>query len=251
MSAIIAAIGGGSFVLTSWVLGPRLMLLSRRTGESPEFLIGLGLFLMAALGYPLLALSQMLVDAPHATRMTLLVASCLAGAVGQCSVTLFTRRVFRPDSAWATVLMVTILVSYPLAFAVHAGSPGLETLLVDKNGPWRITLYVTLVNIGWAGLESLNYWQAARKRVAIGLADPVVTNRIGLWALGILSAAAISLITIVLQALGIPSGGANGLATQGILVGLLGAVCSVSLWLAFLPPRWYTRRFAPPAPAVA
>ena len=37
----------------------------------------------------------------------------------------------------------------------------------------------------WLAAESLSYWSAARRRVRIGLADPLVTNRfllLGLWA---------------------------------------------------------------------
>ncbi|MCG8590141.1 MAG: hypothetical protein MJE66_12690, partial [Proteobacteria bacterium] len=175
---------------------------------------------------------------------TLLVASCLTGAVGQSAVAIFTRRVFRPGVAWATALMLGILFAYPIAFAWHAGSPGLETLLVNKNGPWRLTVYVGVVNIGWAGTESLLYWLRLRKRLALGLADPVVTNRIGLWALAILSATSISVLNIVLSSLGIPMGGAEGAVLQAIVIGPLGAISSVGLWLAFLPPRWYTQRIA-------
>ena len=52
---LLGAIGGVSFILASLVIGLRLLLLARRTRELPEFVIGLALFLMGGLGYPLLA----------------------------------------------------------------------------------------------------------------------------------------------------------------------------------------------------
>ena len=43
---ILAALGGLSFLLVSIVGGARLLLLARRTRKLPEFVLGMGLFLL-------------------------------------------------------------------------------------------------------------------------------------------------------------------------------------------------------------
>ena len=55
---MLAAIGGGAFVLVSLVIGVRVMWLARRTRGLPEFAMALGLLLMGGLGYPILILAQ-------------------------------------------------------------------------------------------------------------------------------------------------------------------------------------------------
>ncbi|MCG8590143.1 MAG: hypothetical protein MJE66_12700 [Proteobacteria bacterium] len=239
-AALIAAVGGLSFVLASWVLGPRLILLSRRTHGRPEFSIGLGLLLMAGVGYPLTAVAELGTGLAHSTRMTLLVLSMVAGAVGQCSVTLFTRQVFRPDARWAGALMLFLLLAFPVAFALQAGSPGFETLLNGRSGPWSASQYLSTLNIGWAGTESFLYWRRLKKRQRLGLADPIVTNRIGLWALAILSSTTISVTTTLLHLVDFGLSTGQEQVVKAIVIGPLGAVSSVGLWLAFLPPFQYT-----------
>ena len=97
---------------------------------------------------------------------------------------------------------------------------------------------MALVNLAWAGVESMRYHLQLERRLRLALADPVVSDRLRLWALGMLAAASITLIDMMLVEL---HGG--GLATTplgGWVLGLLGTTASAAIWLAFLPPRAYT-----------
>jgi hypothetical protein len=78
-----------------------------------------------------------------------------------------------------------------------------------------------------------------RLRGLLGLADPIVVNRFLLWAIGIGAAGIGTLIGAVVQmATGVP-----GIQFPSVLAvsSALGFTAAVSLGLAFLPPRAYTR----------
>ena len=45
-------------MLLAWIVGGKLLLLSRRTGQAPEFLVGLGLLMAGGLWSPLMAVGR-------------------------------------------------------------------------------------------------------------------------------------------------------------------------------------------------
>jgi hypothetical protein len=83
------------------------------------------------------------------------------------------------------------------------------------------------------------YWDKMRRRERIGLADPTVTNRFLLWGIAAGSAGLGTAIGISFQlATGIPSVEVPALLMSSSLHGL---VAAIAMWLAFLPPDFYTR----------
>ena len=109
----------------------------------------------------------------------------------------------------------------------------------------------------WACFESLRYWLRMRRRLALGLADPVVTNRFALWSLwtGVLAA-----LPIVVLAARAAAYGAVGDERAEVLRAVLPIVrltilmgvttAFVCIWLSFFPPRaWVARLRAKAAPA--
>ena len=237
---VLAAIGGGAFVLASLVLGLRLMALARRTRGLPEFILGFALFAMGGLGYPLLAVAMQATGLPPATRTALAVVQMLLSGVGMVSIACFTWRVFRPTSRWASMLVGGVGGAYGLAFAVQGLGPGFFAFLLDPAGPWHVSTFFGIGVMGWAGAESLRYHRMLRKRIGLGLADPVVADRFRLWAIAILVACTISVVSVVLERVfGIPVAGS---AAGALAVGPLGLVAAGTLWLAFLPPAAYVAR---------
>ena len=82
---IVAAIGGGAFVVASLIVSLRLPALARRTSELPELLIGLGLLLMGGIGYPLNTAARLLGDSPS-LQTALFVVHALLGSVSASSL---------------------------------------------------------------------------------------------------------------------------------------------------------------------
>ena len=86
----------------------------------------------------------------------------------------------------------------------------------------------------WGGTESLRYWRLLRKRIALGLADPIVARRFLLWGValfgnGITNSIDATMKLFVVQALDYPI-----LSLTTTFAGLMAACC---LTLAFWPNR--------------
>jgi hypothetical protein len=236
---LVAAVGGGAFVLASLVLGARLMLLARRTRGAPELILGFGLFLMGGLGYPLMAVAQHGNGLELDVRIGLIVTQMLFSALGMTGVTLFTRRVFRPQEAWAAWTTPLCAGSYLALFLAQALGPGFEETLAAK-GVWYNSTLIGISVMAWTGWESLRYHGMMRRRQLLGLADPAVVDRFRLWAISMFTATTISVVGYLLQRIfGIAL---NGTTAGHLLVGPLGLVVAIALWLAFLPPAGYLER---------
>ena len=244
---LLAAVGGLSFVAASFVVGLRLLLLSRRTREFPEFAIGLALFLMGGIGYPMTASARMVPSLSEDVRVGVFVFSFSLNWIGTVLMALFNLRVFRPKEAWARGFVVAIAVSLFASFALESFSPGLRAATLRNEG-LGLRLYMGTMGIplAWGAYESLRYWELLRRRGRLGLADPVVADRMRLWSIGTLCAYAINVSTTVAALFGI-----DFVVTSlgALVIAPLGLVAAGSMWLAFIPPAAYLRRVASRAAA--
>lgn len=233
---ILGQVGGAVFVLVSCLIGVRLCLLWRRTGLLPELLIGGGMLLLAGIGYPLSAVVREAPDLSEGARTTLGALAGIAGVVGLTATTGFTWLLFRRDVAWAKLLLGAIAAFALLLFAQEsvAGSWARGGAIFWGWLPFGIS-----VSYGWAFLECGHYHRMLRRRLAIGLADPVVTDRFGLFATATLMAVAVNVVGQLFWWQGVemltdPLG--------SLLLAVLGLGSSVLMCLAFLPPRAYVER---------
>jgi hypothetical protein len=241
-------IGFGAFFVVSLTVGLRLLSLWRRTRELPELLIGIGVLGIGPVGFGCLMMGQVLQASwPHLAR-TLVAAGMLAASTGVVAKYVFNWRVYHPDSgklkllAWAAGLTLVGTV-------IHAGwTTGFtDVSSIDVSYALRQSLQVGCLL--WGSFEALRYWVMMRKRVRLGLADPVVANRFLMWGIGAGAAGWGSFIGSAAQAIvGVP-----GLQIPWVTVSssLHGLVAAVALSLAFLPPEAYRRFIAARAPAGA
>jgi len=243
-----AAVGGGVLVVASLVVGLRLIALARRTRELPELVMGLGLFLMGGVSYPLTVLAFHAESLGIPARSALLAGYMVLNSLGMTALACFTRRVFRPRAPWSAAAVVAVAAGYGAAAIVQVMGPGLEELVRTQKGPWNASLFVAVATPLWAGGESLLYHRKLRKRLALGLAEPVVVDRFRLWCLAMWSASAMTSLSIGLERMGIS---VTASAAGGLVLGLLGLVVGGSLWLAFFPPEAYLRRVRRTAPGGA
>ena len=239
---LLAALGGMSFVLASLVMGFRLLRLARRTRELPEFAIGLALFLMGGFGYPLVSVARLATGIPEGLRVALFLVSVLFNLVGTLAVCVFNWRVFRPTQRWAPCLTLVFSGAVAGALGLQSVAPGLAAAALHNEGTgYHLFMALLGTPIAWAAFESLRYHDLLRKRARLGLADPVVVNRILLWGAGMLSAFVISIVSSALAFSGVD------VATTpigAVVIAPLGLIAAACVWLAFLPPAAYTRRFS-------
>ena len=106
---------------------------------------------------------------------------------------------------------------------------------------------------GWAFVESFRYYIMMRRRVALGLAEPVVTNRFLLWTLWTAGLTILPLVVTAVRAVQLAHFGASdpasglvfseeaawSLAVVRSTVMGVGPVIIAALWLSFFPPRSY------------
>jgi hypothetical protein len=234
----LALLAGLTSVLTCWIVGARLLSLGRRTRRTPELLIGLGLLLVGGFWSPLVAVGRQATGLPDPLRAAFVVAGALCAIAGVGSLALFNWRVFRP-APWAGALAAVVSAALVACFAAQSLAPGWLHYARDERGPWIGATWVAVANYAWANLESWRQYRMLARRKTLGLADPVVTDRMRLWAMALLASLLATATAAVCQSLGIPVGG----TAFGLWLSAVAAVsASACLWLAFLPPAAYLAR---------
>jgi hypothetical protein len=244
------------FVLASAVVSVRLLLLSRRTRRTPELYLGLGILGTAVLGYGVLIAVAVAHGTASAELMTFSERALrgLGQVLHDAGVTMtivFVLSVFRPQERWAKVLAGVMLLSlwggclgWELENGFRSSARGNAFWWMHYATIWTYPL--------WTTTESYRYYGLMRRRVALGLAEPLVTNRFLVWgtaSIGTLLAVWISSISFF-----IPRDPATLAAwSPGIQISVATVgVATVSLYyLTFFPPRWYRAWIARNAPVAA
>jgi hypothetical protein len=228
------------YIVVGWVIGIRLLRLARRTSGVPELALGVGECLLAGLVPPLFIVAQA-VSEPAVIRTAHFLGH-LAYTVGSAVLILFTWRVFRPSETWARALVYLALfvlgigggLNLSRAVMVHDATE----LRAIQTLAFLVMEWISLVGFFWTTGEALHHHRRLRKQAALGLTDPVVANRMLLWAVvglgGVLAAGAPVLAGL--------SGLDPATHVPTRLVSAFAALTSsVAIQLAFLPPAAYLR----------
>ena len=239
------------------LLGVHLVRVARRSRALPDRMLS-AFFLLIAAGIP-----PRMMSVDEATRVGLTwtgfwltaAASFLIGAAIVC-LAAFAWQVFRPGKVWAKRAVLGFAASMLVAFAL-----GLTSLEASRGtGPAAIALNaLSVVVLVWTFVECVLYYVGMRRRRALGLADPVVTNRFLLWSIWTGAIVSQSIVIISLR-IGLSTSGAGDIisggedpggswlaliaATKG-MIALVAPITVVSVWLSFTPPdayrRWLTK----------
>jgi hypothetical protein len=229
-NAYITSIIAGTFYL---IASLRLLRLNRRTGERPELLFGL-YFGFSAVYYFAYNLPNLFGLAPWSVTIEWMIDWIYV--LGVLPYLFFIRSVFRPDRAWAGVLVgiCSVLLLAGTALGTLAGGG-----IYSFDNPWFMIQWVGYTTPPvWMCWEALRSRHGAQKRAQIGLCEPVVANRYLLLALfgGFQFLACLADLSFAADISG-------NQAVSLISDALLGSseIASVAaLWLAFFPPRFYT-----------
>ncbi len=231
------ALGILFYVLVNLVTGVRLLWLGRRARKVPEAMLGVSFLASGAVGFALVLVANVTMKTHYEWREPLLFWGLLIVDIGLIGNVSFVRFVFRPQAIWA------LLVAGGLVAAVFGPFvwDGLVQQAVmpkpDHVSPW-IGNVARLAIYGWGSVEGLLYYGKLRRRLSLGLADPVVTNRFVLWSVGELGALA---ITLTATSLWVTGGSSEYTESFIALYALLGFVTSCANWMVFFPPPAYVR----------
>jgi hypothetical protein len=231
-----------ALLVVALLVGGRLLLLARRTRGAPEFCIGMGFYLNAVFGHPLMAGSGFGGARVSEVNLPLFALGSLLVGIGMMFLYAFTWRVFRPHEAWARwgiALAFLGLVAQSAGMTYALASAGADASPHEVTAGWA-TVEHALVGLclGWTGLESLLFHLRMRRRLALGLAEPVVTNRFLLWAIFGIATFLVLVVNMTYHIAGVST------LTDPVcqLVTILGALlASGAMYLAFLPPAVYLR----------
>jgi len=152
----------------------------------------------------------------------------------------FTWRTLRPQSRYAAAFFWAALGAMLIGFLGSGVVGDWKGFRSDHVWIWIENLAQILV-YGWACFESLAYFQNARKRAALGLADPLIVNQFALWGT---YAACYGIVQISFVAALASPDGYTDLASIDSWLTLIGIS---ALWLAFFPPRIYQAWLRGPA----
>jgi hypothetical protein len=213
----------------TWV-GVRVLRVGVKNGAAPETILGLSFLCFSTLGVPLLTLGgygAALVADASPTLIALALALLDVGALGFAE---FIRRVFRADSRaarLAIVLAAASLIAHVLLawLALSSASGSISPIAALGRIEWVLSIVMFGV-FGWGAAEAFTYWGRLRRQRALGLGDPVATQRMLWFAVGCASQIAMMGFTMLASLRG-----TNPLADPVPALGI--AVTSLATGVAF------------------
>ncbi len=251
---VVGGLVTGLNALLCVVLGVRLLRLGARTG-GPERLLGVfflvghfGATVFGSIVYmgwadPRLALPDPWLRPLHAAQLA-------TGSLGLGCVYAFTWHTFRPGARWARALVRGAVSALVASFAGFGLTEGFAVRVLNGWIYWLGWLARSGALL-WMGFESLRYHALQRRRMRLGLADPLVVNRfllLGLWAAALFLLGASDPLARVwywsvtgTATHWLPEAGRPIIVATLALTSALGVVTATTLVLAFFPTRGFRR----------
>ncbi|MGH0033441.1 MAG: hypothetical protein ACQGVK_00285 [Myxococcota bacterium] len=247
----------------SLAVGAKLLRLSLAPDRTPErclaiyFLLGVflggGFIIAAYAGWSDPALGMPLSWVPG-----LHVAGTVGVFSGALAIYVFTWRTFRRESRFAAAVVALATVVLLGGFAGRCLGEGFA-ISTDPGVSYWTMYWVRIASLVWVAGESIAYAARMRRRLKLGLVDPMVADRFLLWSVwasaSLLAALSEVIARVVFHWMGGESvaaaDGARGLAAPIIVVSLTitstaGMMSATTLFLTFFPTpayrRWVDRR---------
>ena len=224
------------FFVSLWV-GVRMLAQWGRTRALPELLLGLGVLGIGPVGFGLVMLAA--VAGAHQPDAPSLLAglSALAVGGGAAAKAIFNWKIYHPSSRAAAAIAFASVALLVVAIVGDARSTGFAPAAWMQPGWILVRQGVQVGVLLWGSCEALRWWLRMRRRLRIGIADPLVANRFLLWGIGAGMAGSGSLIGMLVGlAYGQPM---NELPLLTLVLSICGLVAAVALWLAFAAPEWW------------
>ena len=235
--SVVASVLACSFV------GLRMLSLARRTRKLPELCVGLGLSAFALAQVGRLALGGLGARLGPELALGVYVFMEISYLASQIGICLFAVGAFGLRSHWRWALLVGLvgLCALSRTMMVLASAPQLLSGAPSQMTPfWDPAAVASFaLAFGWMAAESLHYHGLLRRRLALGLADPVVTNQVFVWGAGSALTCLLVLLLLGLYLQGLTLMG-NSLAAS-VLATVSGLVMAVVPCLTFAPPGAYLR----------
>ncbi len=221
------------------VLGARLLWLARRTREVPELAFGISFLCMGALGYPL-SIAARSGAAGDGTEGWLLAAALGAQNVAAIAIAVGTWRTFHPWRTWIGAAIAVAAVGFAASIVGPTLMPGAGGG-VDRGAWYYLGFALRFGAHVWSWAVAARYAAAMQRRLVLGLADPVVADRMSKWAW----TSGLICVGFAVFLAGRLSGVNVGESVPVLVATSIVSLASVgTMWLAFFPPKDYLERVA-------
>ena len=228
--------------IVSISVGIRLMMLAVRTRGVPEGMIASALLLMAFVGGPLCGIGRMPGWIATPLGDTLFAAGFAFVQLAIVLIYAFTWRVFRADAALAKVFLTLAAGCAAVEWwgLIDASSGQTMEAVFARTRPWAIATVASLGGaFAWTGIESFAYYDKLGRRMRVGIGDPVVADRVRLWAVSGSATTVLCIVLVGTMAAGMPP---LRHPVALVIIGAAAAVVSGCWALAFLPSQGYLAR---------
>jgi hypothetical protein len=252
MAGLLGALAQVVSIFSAFWLGGGLVRRAVRGRGKPELLLGIHLVLTMGLGSLLLTAVSLAAYQDIGIHGTALAGLAGAGnvvvVIGLMSALWFNYDVFHAGQPLGRVLAwgCSTLMWAGFAYLVWAGGLG------DPNGYgptyWPFGLAMVLADL-WVAADALRFRAQLAKRLALGLAEPIVVERLALWGYGAVARIGLVAMAPIVNVLGItPEQRLAAAPALYILSGFLILTTCVAYWLMLAPTegyrRWVERRYA-------
>ena len=245
--AQIASIG------SAFWLGGRLLHRAGRNGGAPERLLGLHLLLAIGVGSLLLTIATTSAYAAEPlsplAHAAFTVGGNLATIAGLMAALWFNYRVFHDGQSsgrWTAAVASGLMWA---GFLLYVQAGGMQGADLYGRASWPYVASMVLGDL-WLISDALRFRSQLLRRLALGLAEPLVVDRLLLWSIASLARVALVLIAPLASfVVGTTTELRASLVSPMLLLSaLLILTATVSLWLMLSPSaayrRWVERRYA-------
>ena len=169
-----------AYCVAALIVGVRLVCLARRTRALPELMMGTSFLSGAMIGYPATVASQFLASESSALAWPIGAAGSIGLVVATTCILVAWWKIYHAATRWGPWVVSAWAALIAVVLVLELGRSGAE--LGPGANPWEPYRMVVQGGVffatAWSGFR---YHARIRRRVRIGLADPVVANRIWLW----------------------------------------------------------------------
>jgi len=219
-------------------VGVRLYRYSRRTGHLPETLLAAS-FLLWTLSFAIWDIPYAFVDSEELVPAVYSYGSLLAMVLGSVVFAFFIRAVFRPDARWAIWLVAAIAVGNLAGVVGMAFMGDWEGINLLANPWYWLEFFGGVAPSAWMGAEGFAQYFKTRRRLKLGLCEPMACNRFLLWGF----AGSLWVILEVIVTASDLAYAFTGYWSEllGLGIAFFEIVPIVVVWFVFFPPEFYCR----------
>lgn len=221
-------------IVACTVVGTRLVALSIRTRLAPELLYGAAFLFLGTIGHPMAIAARNGTGGPEVAGWLLATALC-AQDLAALSMGAATWRTFRPLSKVLGPLHVLWAIGFAISLIGHGMTVGFKGAS-DGGAFYYMGFALRYAAFVWTSIEAFRYHAILRRRQILGLADPVVLDRIRLWAWASLLICA-GFATFLAGRLATSNVGESPLVL--VVTSIVAVGAGSTMWLAFFPPSFY------------